>query len=252
MSDCHGWSRRTFMMAAESLVAVSYGVALVARILVPQYRHNQEKTMTSPKLLCVTVITLAIAIGALISFTGVVGAQANPAMILMRDACDPTTFNAALGPGHCVGDPVTPPKHPITPFGFFIAELTSDRIAGAWRFNPLLNASGGAYELVTLNLTAGQQTMIQNLGGEIHTFTRVKEFGGGQKPRLNTLSGNPIPAPECALGLSESDTNVIVEAGTSQAGPTAGTSALPEEVTKWQCCIHPWMRMLVTVSQGQP
>ena len=207
--------------------------------------------MTSPKLVCVTIITLAIAIGALISFTGVVGAQANPITILMRDACDPTTFNAALGPNTCVGDPVTPPIHPTTPFNLFIAELQTDRIAGAWRFNPLLDASTGTFKLVTLNLNAGQRTVIRNLGGEIHTCTRVQEFGGGQVPPLNGLSGNPIMVPECALAVPESDTNVIVEAGASQAGPTAGTSALPEEVTKWQCCIHPWMRMLVTVSQGQ-
>jgi hypothetical protein len=205
--------------------------------------------MNSRKVLFVTTITIALAIGAFVLFTGVVGAQSNTITILMRDACDPVTFNAAVGPGTCVGDPITPPKHPTTPFGFFIAELTSDHIAGAWRFNPLLDASAGNFKLVTLNLTAGQQTVIQNLGGETHTFTRVKEFGGGNVPPLNALSGNPVPAPECALPAS--NTNVIVEAGKSEVGPTAGTSALPEEVTKWQCCIHPWMRMIVAVNQGQ-
>ena len=204
--------------------------------------------MSSRKMLFVTTITIALAIGAFVLFTGVVGAQSNSITILMRDACDPDTFNAAVGPGTCVAG-----AHGTTPFGLFIEELTQDRIAGAWRFNPFLNASGGTFQLVTLNLTAGQQTIIQNVGGELHTFTRVKEFGGGQKPRLNILSGNLIPAPECALGLPENDTNVIVEAGAvPQAGPTAGTSALPEQVTNWQCCIHPWMRLRVAVNQGQP
>ena len=202
--------------------------------------------MSSRKVLFVTTITIALAIGAFILFTGVVGAQSNTITILMRDACDPPTFNAVLGTGHCV-----PGQHGTTPFGIFIAELQQDHIAGAWRFNPLLDASAGTFKLVTLNLTAGQQTLIQNLGGEKHTFTRVKEFGGGQKALLNALSGNPIIAPECALAVPESDTNVIVEAGESQAGPTAGSSALPEEVTKWECCIHPWMRMIVAVNQGQ-
>ena len=196
--------------------------------------------MTSAKFLCLTVITLAVAIGALVSFTGVVGAQANPVTILMRDACDPATFPVPCAPG----------AHGTTPFPVFIAELQQDHIAGAWRFNPLLDASAGNFKLVTLNLTAGQQTVIQNLGGETHTFTRVKEFGGGNVPPLNALSGNPIPAPECSL--AESATNVIVEAGAvPQAGPTAGTSALPEQVTNWQCCIHPWMRLRVAVNQGQ-
>jgi len=200
--------------------------------------------MSSRKVLFVTTITIALAISAFILFTGVVGAQSHTITILMRDACDPDTFNAAVGPGTCVAG-----AHGTTPFGLFIEELTQDRIAGAWRFNPLLDASAGNFKLVTLNLTAGQQTVIQNLGGETHTFTRVKEFGGGNVPPLNALSGNPVPAPECSL--AESNTNVIVEAGKSQAGPIAGTSALPEEVTKWQCCIHPWMRMTVAVNQGQ-
>ena len=202
--------------------------------------------MSSRKVLFVTTITIALAISAFILFTGVVGAQSHTITILMRDACDPDTFNAAVGPGTCVAG-----AHGTTPFGLFIEELTQDRIAGAWRFNPLLDASAGNFKLVTLNLTAGQQTVIQNLGGETHTFTRVKEFGGGNVPPLNALSGNPVPVPECAASLPESNTNVIVEAGKSEAGPTAGTSALPEEATKWQCCIHPWMRMIVTVNQGQ-
>jgi len=202
--------------------------------------------MSSRKVLFVTTITIALAIGAFILFTGVVGAQSNSITIRMWDACDPDSFNAAVGKGTCVaGD------HGTTPFGLFIEELTLDRIAGAWRFNPLLDASAGTFKLVTLNLTAGQQTVIQNKGGELHTFTRVKEFGGGNVPPLNALSGNPVPAPECSVSLPESNTNVIVEAGKSEAGPTAGTSALPEEATKWQCCIHPWMRMIVAVNQGQ-
>jgi len=200
--------------------------------------------MSSRKVLFVTTITIALAIGAFILFTGVVGAQSKTITILMRDACDPATFNAIVGPNTCVAG-----EHGTTPFQLFIAELQQDHIAGAWRFNPLLDASAGTFKLVTLNLTAGQQTVIQNLGGEIHTFTRVKEFGGGNAPPLNALSGNPVPAPECSLAAS--NTNVIVGAGMSQPGPTAGTSALPEEATKWQCCIHPWMRMTVAVNQGQ-
>jgi hypothetical protein len=201
--------------------------------------------MTSRKVFCLTIITITLSIGALIFFTGAVGAQPNAVTIIGRDACDPDTFNFFVGPNTCVAG-----NHGTTPFLLFIAELQTDHIAGAWRFNPLLDASSGTFKLVTLNLTAGQQTVIQNLGGETHTFTRVKQFGGGNVPVLNQLSENPNMAPECALGLPESDTNVIVEAGTSQAGPTAGTSALSEEVTYWQCCIHPWMRLKVAVNQG--
>jgi len=198
--------------------------------------------MTLPRYLHIS-LGIALAIGALLLLS-VVGAAQNTVTVTMRDACDPDSFNAAVGPGTCIAG-----EHGTTPFGLFIGELTSDHIAGAWRFNPLLNASGNVFSLVTLHLTAGQQLQIRDLGGETHTFTRVKKFGGGVVPPLNALSGNPVVAPECLQ--PESDTNVIVEAGTSQAGPTAGTSALPEETTNWECCIHPWMRMRVTVNQGQ-
>jgi hypothetical protein len=50
---------------------------------------------------------------------------------------------------------------------------------------------------------------------------------------LNTLSGNPVPAPEC-LTLSPSD---FIAAG----GQTTHTFE-PGESDKYQCCIHPWMR----------
>jgi hypothetical protein len=45
----------------------------------------------------------------------------------------------------------------------------------------------------------------------------------------------------------ETDTNQFVEAGGTELGPIAGTSQLPQGVTHWQCCIHPWMRMNVAV-----
>ena len=114
--------------------------------------------MTVPKL---PTICTGLALGALILFAVVAVAQVNPATITIRDACDPATFNAQLGPGTCVAG-----EHGTTPFDLFIGELASDHIAGAWRFNPLLNASSGTFELVTLDLAAGQQTVVQNKGGE--------------------------------------------------------------------------------------
>lgn len=172
--------------------------------------------------------------------------------IIMRDACDPDSFNAALGPGHCVAG-----HHGNTLFSDFLGELQSDQNAGAWRFNPMLNATEGQFKLVRVDLNPGDQTTIQNLGGETHTFTRVENFGGGFKARLNGLTGNPDPAPECAQVLPdgtlapqpESDTNQFVEAGNTEAGPTAGSAALPLGESRWECCIHPWMRMVVKVHE---
>jgi hypothetical protein len=170
--------------------------------------------------------------------------------ITMRDACDPASFNAVVGPGTCVSG-----HHGTTLFSDFIGELRTDKNARAWRFNPMLNATEGNFRLVRLELKPGDNTTIQNAGGEIHTFTRVKKFGGGFIAVLNGLTGNPDPAPEFAQVLPdgslapqpESDSNVFVEAGMTESGPTAGSLALPPGLSRWECCVHPWMRMVVVV-----
>lgn len=190
---------------------------------------------------------LYVGIGVALLWGSVANAQTT---ITMRDACDPDSFNAAVGPGTCASG-----QHGTTLFGDFIGELQTDHIAGAWRFNPLLNATEGHFQLVRLNLKEGDQTTIENKGGETHTFTRVQKFGGGFIAPLNGLSGNPDPVPECAQVLPngslvpqpESATNQFVEAGKTEAGPTAGSSALPNGVSRWECCVHPWMRMIVVV-----
>ena len=64
-------------------------------------------------------------------------------------------------------------------FNLFVKEVTWDRMAGAWYFSPLLDASAGKFRLVTVNLASGKSTSLQNTGGELHTFTRVAKFGGG-------------------------------------------------------------------------
>jgi hypothetical protein len=172
--------------------------------------------------------------------------------IIMRDACDPESFNMAVRPGTCVAG-----HHGQTLFGDFIGELQSDQNAGAWRFNPMLNVTEGNFRLVRLDLKSGDQTTIQNAGGETHTFTRVNKFAGGYVSALNGLTGNPDPAPECAQILPngtlapqpESASNQVVEAGKTESGPTAGSAALPEGQSRWQCCVHPWMRMVIVVHE---
>ncbi len=101
-------------------------------------------------------------------------AQPSQLTIHVRDYCDPTSFNAAFGNGVCNRDTST---GAITVTAF-LTELTMDKSVGAWRFAPSQTAvAQGA----TLNL--------QNLGGETHTFTRVKRFGGGFVAPLNAAAG---------------------------------------------------------------
>jgi len=147
--------------------------------------------------------------------------------IHIRDYCDPTSFNAIVGPGTCIRGAQNPLSNGAITFPAFIAEATLDKSVGAWRFVPQqVKIAEGA----TLNL--------QNLGGEIHTFTEVKRFGGGFVNVLNEATGNLVPAPECLQPAGPD--NVFIPAG--------GTATVIEHqgVAKYQCCIHPWMRLTIT------
>jgi hypothetical protein len=79
----------------------------------------------------------------------------------MWDACDPDSFNAAFGAGTYL-----PGNHGKMLLDDFAAELQTDHIAGAWRFNPLLDASAGTFELAGLELEPGEHISIVNKDGE--------------------------------------------------------------------------------------
>ena len=134
----------------------------------------------------------------------------------MQDACDPTTFNATLGPGTCV-------RAGGVTFNQFIAELTRLGFIGPWHFAP-----------TTADVRVGQTFEAINKGGETHTFTEVADFGGGIVPLLNQLAHVPNVAPECTA-LERDD---FVPAGGTYSETVDHAGKL-----KFQCCIHPWMRL---------
>ena len=137
--------------------------------------------------------------------------------IEILDACDPTSFDAVFGVGTCI----RPGGRTLTDF---IGEVSAKGEADAWRFAP-----------GNIEARVGQTLLAFNNGGEKHTFTEVKQFGGGLNVVLNELSHNTVVAPEC-------NTSTLIAAGDSQ------TDHLDEEGTElYQCCIHPWMRTTVTV-----
>jgi hypothetical protein len=195
------------------------------------YIQRREEYMITGKL-CAKLAIAMIPIAAAVVLIG----SSNPMVVRMQGPCEPASFNAAVGPGTCIGNGT------IT-FAHFISELTNAQKVGAWHFDP----SAGSLE-------PGTVLSLDNRGGETHTFTKVKEFGGGFVAPLNALSGNPVPAPECATatvgGLipkPESPSNIFVEAETTEVGPIAGSAILPSgTTTKFQCCIHPWMRTELT------
>jgi hypothetical protein len=139
--------------------------------------------------------------------------------ILMMDACDPTTFDAAIEPGTCAQ------RHGGVKFDQFIAELTRNQQVGAWHFAP-----------PSITARSGQSLLAVNNGGEVHTFTRVQSFGGGIVPMLNELSENREVAPEC----NRLDGDDFVP-----PGGTYEEEVGSEGTQLFECCIHPWMRTVV-------
>jgi hypothetical protein len=153
--------------------------------------------------------------------------------IHVRDYCDPDTFNAGLGPGTCTRDISTGAIN----LNGFLTEATLDKSVGAWRFvpdRPIASESS----VITL----------QSLGGETHTFTLVKRFGGGFVAPLNAAAGTPKPAPECAkmvngqlVPQAPSPDNIFIP-----AGGTANATLKSGGTVRYQCCIHPWMHVTIT------
>ena len=173
-----------------------------------------------------TAVFTAFSAVALLSLTVGAGAFQGDKKFRLLDDCEPTSFNAVLGDGACVGN-----GH--TTFDEFIAELEATQDAHKWRNQPS-----------QAHLNVGRPTFIENRGGEVHTFTPVANFGGGFVAELNGISGNPVPAPEC-LNFGSI---VFIPPGGTEEGPTAGSSEMPVGITRFQCCIHPWMRTVVEVA----
>ena len=140
----------------------------------------------------------------------------------MYDACDSASFNATLGAGACVH------RGAVT-LSQFNAELNANQKVASWRFAP-----------TSLTIHVGDTISAQNLGGERHTFTEVATFGGGVVPSLNTASGNTEEAPECR---ALADDDFVAPGATYKADPATATGT-----ERYQCCIHPWMRTVVTVA----
>lgn len=142
--------------------------------------------------------------------------------VQMLDECDPASFNAALGANTCV-------RQGTITLAQFDSTLAAEQSVPEWRFSP-----------TELTIRVGQSIQAINVGGEVHTFTEVANFGGGTVPSLNTASGNLVEAPECA----DLPSNGLVSPGS-----TFTTDAATEVGTEYyQCCIHPWMRATVHVT----
>jgi plastocyanin len=151
------------------------------------------------------------------------------AQIVALDECDPTTFNAVLGPDFCKNVALAF----VTPFATTFADLFAKAAAGmpdpAWDFEP-----------DSLTISKGTPLVVVNQGGEPHTFTEVAHFGGGFVPPLNH---NEAAVPECAGGFKD----VSVARTRILQGSRLQVTGLSEGTHHFQCCIHPWMHATVEV-----
>jgi hypothetical protein len=145
------------------------------------------------------------------------------AAIVAHDACDPATFNAAFGPTTCLkaGGTVLPD---------FVAQVSQNHSAKGWGLTPE-------------NATArfGVDILGNNVGGEVHTFTAVRQFGDGSIfGPLNQVLGDPVVANEC-LQLDPDD---LVPSGGKYAIEAEKLASVVDGdgIARVQCCIHPWMR----------
>lgn len=150
------------------------------------------------------------------------------AQVVALDECDPTTFNAAIGPDFCKNVSLA-----VLGYATTIQDLFAKAAAGTpdpkWDFEP-----------DTLSINKGTVVSVVDQGGEPHTFTEVKEFGGGFIPGLNS---GQAPVLECASGFSD----VSVAKTRLLQGSTSQITGLSKGVHHFQCCLHPWMRVTVDV-----
>jgi plastocyanin len=143
------------------------------------------------------------------------------------DDCDPTTFNATVGPGTCVGDG-------RTTFPSFVKQLVAKGSADRWVFKPS-----------SLGSEAGRPLDVENRGGEFHTFTEVAQYGGGCVEFLNHLLGLKA-VPECLPLAAPGVPLAFVTSGIDPRG-TLKVAGLSPGVHRFECLIHPWMHTTVTV-----
>ena len=107
------------------------------------------------------------------------GASKSGNEVRVEDRCEPASFNAAVGPGTCVG--TARPHSPSFAEDLNPVDFGDDH----WRFQ----ASGSSIE-------RGESIRVINKGGEAHSFTEVAAYGGGCVEDLNIPLGL-TPVPEC-------------------------------------------------------
>ena len=171
-----------------------------------------------------STITVLVALGAVACLAAAV-ASSEMEQVRINDRCDPATFPPEAG---CIGD------GNVT-FQEFLAKLNpTDGGHHAWRFH----REGGHME-------AGESFRLVNEGGEPHSFVEVSSFGTGVVPPLNGAlpPGTPpaVPVGSYATLDQANVANLVLPKSNRVMG------GLAPGMHKFQCLIHPWMRLEVEV-----
>lgn len=168
------------------------------------------------------VVALLVGVGALVASAALADEKkgGKDGSVRVLDDCDPN--DPAWEPtGGCTL------KGGVVSFEEFGAFLFSPLSAGspvghpAWRMSPTY-----------FRIDPDEDVSVRNEGGRVHTFTEVAAFGGGF---VTDLNGTLEKAPEC-------DT-----AAPLPPGAKLNLKGLSVGNHSFQCCIHPWMRMLIKV-----
>jgi hypothetical protein len=154
---------------------------------------------------------LVTSMGVALVGAGALAYAASIRTVDLNDQCDPDTFNAAVGPGTCTG------QNGGVSFDVFLNQLAASGHAGAWHFAPGV-----------VSLCEGDAVQARNTEGEMHTFTKVAQFGGGFVDLLNQLSRNPEPAPECNPATNP---DIQFVAPGQQTDPDASSTATSSQAT---------------------
>src|SRR5271169_6982168 len=138
-------------------------------------------------VLLVSSFTLAGGTLAAAQTSSPAGQPAHVAQVVALDECDPTTFNAALGPDFCRN--VT--LGAFTRLNDLFAKAAAGTPDPGWDFEPDV-----------LHIKQGTPLSVVDQGGEPHTFTEVAQFGGGFIPGLNAPGEDTSPNVPAAFQTS--------------------------------------------------
>jgi hypothetical protein len=137
----------------------------------------------------------------------------------LRDDCEATTFNAVFGAGFCTN----------TNGG-----VTADRFTAE-----LARGGHGAWWIRQRDITldVGDSIRATDVGGIVHTFTEVSNFGKGCVAPFNVAVKETVD--NCDFGR--------LGATIVPQGATSAPEKLAVGTHRFQCLFHPWMRTVVTV-----